>query len=206
MLQKYTTITSPFESTYKEKGSVFIGKAYPVQSAEECLALLEKKRKEYYDAVHHCCAYRLSDGSFKYSDDGEPSGTAGIRLFNAIEHDDVYNVLVVVIRYFGGVKLGVGPLGKAYYTAAHDAVQGSVKIEKNAYVEITVASSYEQSSPLYHTFAQFPVKILDTVFNENTKFILLVRFDVLEDFKKKLIEVCNGKVTISKDSTDIIYQ
>ena len=167
--------------------------------------MLEKNRKEYYDAVHHCYAYRLSDGSFKYSDDGEPSGTAGIRLFNAIEHDDVYNVFVVVIRYFGGVKLGVGPLGKAYYTAAHDAVQGSVKIEKNAYAEIKVVSSYEQSSPLYHTFAQFPVKILDTIFNESTEFRLLVRFDVLEDFKKKLIEVCNGKISISGEVNEIVY-
>src|ERR1035437_8880518 len=106
------------EAGIKEKGSAFTGQAYFMSDSDECVKKLNKIIKQFYDATHHCYCYKLNSGEAKYSDNGEPSGTAGIRILNAIEHFDLTDILVVVIRYFGGTKLGVGPLGKAYYESA----------------------------------------------------------------------------------------
>ncbi len=205
MLLTFTTITSLTEGTYKERGSLFVARAYPVKSVDEAMLLLEKNKKELYDAAHHCYAVRLSDGTTKYSDAGEPTGTAGVRILQAIEHHELHNVVVVVIRYFGGVKLGVGPLGKAYYTAADAALEKSAKSSKYAYFEMTVRADYDLSSTLYHLFSQYPVKILNTGFDEDAQFELLVRLDAVEEFQEKLIDVCSGRVKILNIKKETIY-
>ncbi|MDZ7765436.1 MAG: YigZ family protein [Melioribacteraceae bacterium] len=97
---------------------MFIGYAAPCKNDEEAEQILEGKKKQYYDATHNCYAYKILPESIKYLDDGEPSGTAGIRILNAIQHFDLTNLIVISTRYFGGTKLGVGPLGKAYYNSA----------------------------------------------------------------------------------------
>ncbi|MBI5727800.1 MAG: YigZ family protein, partial [Ignavibacteriales bacterium] len=115
MVTSFFTISEKAEFRLKEKGSLFTGIAFPVRNVQECDEILAQHRKDFYDATHVCYAYRIINGPVKYSDDGEPAGTAGVRLLNAIEHFNYYNILVLSIRYFGGTKLGVGPLGKAYY-------------------------------------------------------------------------------------------
>lgn len=201
----FTTITSFAEGTYKERGSLFVARAYPVKSVDEAMLLLDKNKKELYDAAHHCYALKLSDGTTKYSDAGEPSGTAGARILQAIEHHELHNVVVVVIRYFGGVKLGVGPLGKAYYTSADTALEKCEKIAKHAYLEMSIRADYDRSSALYHLFSQYPVKILNTGFDEDAEFGLLVRLDVVEEFQEKLIDVCSGRVKILNIKKETIY-
>jgi uncharacterized YigZ family protein len=205
MLLTYKTIPSYAEGTYKEKGSLFVARAYPVKSVDEAMLLLEKNKKELYDAAHHCYALRLHDGTTKYSDAGEPSGTAGVRILQAIEHHDVHDVAVVVIRYFGGIKLGVGPLGKAYYTASDMALEKCVKISKYAFLEMAIRADYDRSSALYHLFSQYPVKILNTAFDEDAEFSLLVRLDVVEEFQEKLIDVCSGRVKILNIQKETMY-
>jgi len=205
MLLTFTTVTSFAESNYKEKGSLFVARAYAIKSIDEAILILEKNKKDLYDAAHHCYAIRLSDGTTKYSDAGEPSGTAGVRILQAIEHQELYNVLVVVIRYFGGVKLGVGPLGKAYYTAANDALEKTERVAKYAYMEMTIRAEYDRSSALYHLFSQYPVKILNTRFDEYAEFELLVRLDVIEQFQEKLVDVCCGKVKTLSISKETLY-
>jgi uncharacterized YigZ family protein len=205
MLLTFNTITASTEATYKEKGSLFIARTYPVKSLDEAMQFLEKNKKELYDAAHHCYAVRLSDGTTKYSDAGEPSGTAGIRILQAIEHHDVHNAAIIVIRYFGGTKLGVGPLGKAYYTASDDALGKCEKIAKFAYLEMKIRADYDLSSTLYHLFSQYPVKILDTSFDEDAEFQLLVRVDIVEGFQEKLIDTCSGRVKILNIQKETIY-
>lgn len=128
----YKMLTAPGEGLYKEKGSKFIASAFTVTSEEEVKQALAEVKKKYYDARHHCYAYMIGPDKscFRSSDDGEPSGTAGKPILNQILSKDVTNVCVIVVRYFGGIKLGVSGLINAYKTAARDALDNAVIIEK----------------------------------------------------------------------------
>lgn len=129
---KYKIITTIGEGLYKEKGSKFIALAFPVNSEEEVKMVMSDLKKKYFDARHHCYAFMIgADKScYRSSDDGEPSGTAGKPILNQILSKDVTNVCVIVVRYFGGIKLGVPGLINAYKTAAREALDNSDVIEK----------------------------------------------------------------------------
>ena len=128
----YKTINPASEGLYKEKGSKFIAYAYPVTNEEEIKEYIAHLKKEYYDARHHCYAYMLGADKSEYraNDDGEPSSTAGKPILGQILSNDITNILIVVIRYFGGTKLGVSGLIHAYKTAAADAIANTEIIEK----------------------------------------------------------------------------
>ena len=128
----YKMLSAPGEGLYKEKGSKFIASAFTVTSEEEVKKALAEVKKKYFDARHHCYAYMIGPDKqcFRSSDDGEPSGTAGKPILNQILSKDVTNVCVVVTRYFGGIKLGVSGLINAYKTAAREALDNAVVIEK----------------------------------------------------------------------------
>lgn len=203
-LDEILTITGFFESKFKEKGSQFIGLAYPLNSEEEFSAILTEVKKRYYDASHHCYAYRLLDNIFKYSDAGEPSGTAGIRILNAIDHFNLLNVLVIVVRYFGGTKLGIGPLGKAYYHSAEITLNTSEKIKKTAYKKIFVSADFSFTSLLHKSFGDYEMKIIKTAYNENAGFNCYIKPKLLIDFIKALTEKTKGSVII-KPGNKIFY-
>ncbi len=137
----YRTITAFSEGIYKEKGSKFIALAHPVKTEAEVKEKLEKIRKEYHDARHHCYAWVLGPdkSAHRYNDDGEPSGTAGRPISGQIQSKDLTNILVVVVRYFGGTKLGVSGLITAYKTATRDA------LETADIISLTVNDVYELS-------------------------------------------------------------
>ncbi len=122
---RYKTIKGRSEGYYKEKGSKFIARAFHVEREEEAKEYLLQMKKEYHDARHHCYAFRIQPENefFRSSDDGEPSGTAGKPVLNQILSAELFDVLVVVIRYFGGTKLGVAGLIRAYKTAAQEAIE-----------------------------------------------------------------------------------
>ena len=130
----YSSIAAPSEGLFKDLGSRFIAKAYPVETEEEVKAVVDGIKKEYHDARHHCYAYRLGlDGArFRANDDGEPSSSAGRPILGQIDSLGLSDVLVVVIRYFGGIKLGIPGLIRAYRTSAADALSSAVIIEKVA--------------------------------------------------------------------------
>jgi uncharacterized YigZ family protein len=127
----YFIISSPSEGMYKEKGSKFIAVAIPVFSEDEVKEQLLNIRKKYFDARHHCYAYVLGADkkNFRSNDDGEPSGSAGKPILNQIYSAELTNILVVVVRYFGGIKLGVSGLVNAYKTAAREALQVATIVE-----------------------------------------------------------------------------
>lgn len=128
----YQEITTPSEALFKDKGSKFIARAFPVYSDEEVKNILLELRKEYYDARHHCYAYILNpdQSAFRINDDGEPSGSAGKPIHGQLLSHDLTNVLVVVIRYFGGTKLGIPGLINAYKTATKEALSATTIITK----------------------------------------------------------------------------
>ncbi|MCR4909981.1 MAG: YigZ family protein [Bacteroidales bacterium] len=130
----YFSISAPSEGLYKDRGSRFIAFARPVEREEEVREFLESVRREYHDARHHCYAFRLGlDGAtWRASDDGEPSGSAGRQILGQIDSAGLSDVLVVVVRYFGGIKLGVPGLIKAYKESTADALSKAVKVEKAA--------------------------------------------------------------------------
>ncbi len=116
----YQTISQPTQHLFKEKGSKFLAFAYSVQSEEEFKLHLEVLKKQYYDATHHCYAFELASGQKRANDDGEPSGTAGLPILQQIQSKNLKNTAVVVVRYFGGTKLGASGLVAAYKTAAKE--------------------------------------------------------------------------------------
>jgi len=149
------TIKDFNDAKLKEKGSVFIGQAYKINYKSDVDKILTEARKKFYDSTHVCFAYKLSDNSFHYSDDGEPSGTAGIRILNAIDHFSLVNTLVLVIRYFGGTKLGVGPLGKAYYEIAHHVLNTAKTENQKYYSKVKIIFDYNLTSQVHHIIKQY---------------------------------------------------
>lgn len=129
----YKTIEKPSEGIFRDRGSKFLGYAFPVKSAGEIAEHIETLRKEHHSARHHCYAWRLGadHAAWRVNDDGEPSGTAGKPIFGQLQSTDITNVLVVVVRYFGGTLLGVGGLINAYRAAAADALSNATIIEKH---------------------------------------------------------------------------
>ena len=134
VVDTYRSIAGPAQGLFRDKGSRFIALAYPVETEEEVRALLAKARKEYYDARHHCCAYRIGhDGSrWRAGDDGEPAGSAGRPILGRIDAAGLSDVAVIVVRYFGGIKLGIPGLVRAYKAAASDALSAAGVVEKVA--------------------------------------------------------------------------
>jgi len=190
------TITKVSEFQFKEKGSLFVGRVFPIRSSEEAESILAKLRKKYYDATHNCYAYKfINEESFKYSDDGEPNGTAGIRIFNAIKHFNLSNVLIISTRYYGGTKLGVGPLGKAYYNSAFGAIENAKIITQVNYSKIIIDFGYDFISDVHHFINTYKVQNIINLFNENPQIECLIRPEFVEKLREDLTAVSSGKIT-----------
>ncbi len=201
---KIKTIKDFAQSKFKEKESLFLGLAFPVENIEEVETKLDEIRKKYYDATHHCYAYKtLSEGE-KYSDDGEPSGTAGIRLLNAINHFDLTNVLLVSVRWFGGKKLGVGPLGKAYYRSGLETLESAEIIELEEYLKISVEYDYSQTKNVHHFLQKYGAIIKENLFEEKPKIIALIKTGYFENFRNELFEASARTVNIEKEGNKFI--
>ncbi len=162
----YKMLSTPGEGLYKEKGSKFIASAFTVTSEEEVKEALAKVRKEYYDARHHCYAYMIGPDKscFRSSDDGEPSGTAGKPILNQILSKDVTNVCVIVVRYFGGIKLGVSGLINAYKTAARDALDNAVIVEKTVDEVYSLQFAYPLMNEVMRVMKEEGLEQLNTRF------------------------------------------
>lgn len=182
---------------YKEKGSRFIALAFSVNEEDEILTILERTRKEYYDATHHCYAYKINN-KIKYSDAGEPSGTAGIRILNAIDHYELSQILVIVVRYFGGTKLGVGGLGKAYFNSAYEVLSKAEIITKKLYQKIFINVEFHFTQKLYHLMKESESKILNVNYTDKVNFECLIDPKEVSNIISHLNDLTNGSVEISE--------
>ncbi len=199
------TINSPAESTYKEKGSDFIARAYHAESEAEVKDYLEETKKEHYDASHHCYAFRFKDDSFRYSDAGEPNGTAGIRILNAIDHYGLKDILVIVTRYFGGTKLGVGPLGKAYYTSAELLLKDCSYVEQKPYYRVSILCDFSFISLVHRLLSNFYGIIENIDYGDSVTFGSLIPAENTGDFIREVRDSSNGNIKVDKQP-EIIFQ
>lgn len=197
------TIIKEGESVFKEKGSSFYAFAHPVLSLKDGIKIIAGTRKKYYDATHHCYALKLTEEVTKYDDDGEPNGTAGIRILRAIEHFELSNVLVVVVRYFGGTKLGIGPLGKAYYAASIEAINSSEIIVKNAYRKVFVSLSYTDVNIIKNILLKYNVKMGKSKFEANAEINFFCKVDILENLLNKVKDLTKGNCNIIIESGEL---
>lgn len=145
-MASYQTIKALSEGFYKEKGSKFLAFAVPVQSEEEVKAFIAQKRKEHHLAVHVCSAFRLGADKklYRASDDGEPSNSAGPPILGQIQAFDLTNILIAVVRYYGGTNLGVGGLISAYRTAAKEALEAAQIVKKEEEIQFSIQFPYEK--------------------------------------------------------------
>lgn len=164
----YRTIAKPAQGLYREKGSRFMGFAYPVASETEVKELLAGLEKEYFDARHHCFAWMLGTTrrTFRAFDDGEPNHSAGDPILGQIRSRDITNVLVVVVRYFGGVKLGVGGLTAAYRTAAEEALNQAGIIEREITETIHLIYDYDATPEVMRLIKEYTLKIVEQKFEQ----------------------------------------
>jgi uncharacterized YigZ family protein len=191
-IENYHTIGGPTESKIKIKGSVFISHSFPIHNLDEAHWLLEELKKKYFDATHICYALCLADKTIRYSDAGEPQGTAGIRIFNAINHFNLKNILIAVVRYFGGTKLGIGPLGKAYYECAFSNLNSASKIEMKKFVKVKIKTGFNFLGNLYNILSSCESKITNTVYSEEGDNVILDVFIISKIYPHLVEEINNG--------------
>ena len=190
------TITSLSEFKLKEKGSQFLAFSKQIKDETEAVKYLSDLKKNFYDASHHCYSYKIMDGTYKYSDDGEPNGTAGIRIYNAQNHFELTNLITVVVRFFGGTKLGVGPLGKAYYDASYQSLDLANKVTLTLYQEIEIIFDYSFSKTIHHFTGKFKAQIKESTFNNKPGIIILIQPQFLKNLIDELGIATNNKCEI----------
>ena len=187
----YKTITGVVDSCYTEKRSRFIAYAVPVRTVEEVKEQVDKFRKQYYDARHVCWAYMLGPdrSTFRANDDGEPSGTAGKPILGQINSLELTDILVVVIRYFGGIKLGTGGLIVAYRAAAAEALSLAEKEERTVDEEITVQFEYPFMNGIMRIIKEDNPEVLSQSFDMNCEMTLRIRKSEADKLRNRLLKV-----------------
>ena len=187
----YKTITGVVDSCYTEKRSRFIAYAVPVRTVEEVKEQVDKFRKQYYDARHVCWAYMLGPDryTFRANDDGEPSGTAGKPILGQINSLELTDILVVVIRYFGGIKLGTGGLIVAYRAAAAEALSLAEIEERTVDEEITVQFEYPFMNGIMRIIKEDNPEVLSQSFDMNCEMTLRIRKSEADKLRNRLLKV-----------------
>lgn len=187
----YKTIEAPSEGLYKEKGSRFIALAYPVATEEQIREIVAGLKEKYYDARHRCYAWRLGADKkrFRANDDGEPSSTAGKPILGQIQSNDLTNILIIVVRYFGGIKLGVSGLINAYREAAADALRNAVFVEKTVEEEIRIRFSYLVLNDVMKIVKEEGAEILLRNFELECEMLLSIRQKGVAVLKERLQKV-----------------
>lgn len=194
---EYKTIARPCEAKFIEKKSEFIGYLCPVQTEEQAIAFIEQIRAMHRKATHNCYAYILRENNAaRHSDDGEPGGTAGVPIYEVLRKEGLTDVCCVVTRYFGGIMLGAGGLVRAYTKGAKDAVDAAqIKCMASA-EELLVTVDYGLYGRLAQIFLDFDARVENEEFADNVKIILYVREEQAQKLRDKLVDTCNGNVTI----------
>ena len=187
----YKTIAAPAEGLYKEKGSKFISLAYPVQPEGQIKEIVAELKDKFYDARHHCYAWMLGADkkNFRANDDGEPSSTAGRPILGQIQSNDLTNILIVVIRYFGGTKLGVSGLINAYREAAADALCHAEVVEKTVDEQIRICFSYLVLNDVMKIVKEENPEVLERNFELQCEMLLSIRQKDMENLKERLRQV-----------------
>ena len=197
MIYSYQTIVKAVEDvTFREKGSKFISYAYPVMDEDEVKGRLDALWARYPDATHICYAYRLGlEGeNYRANDDGEPSGSAGLPIYNQIVSKEVTFVLVASVRYYGGTKLGVSGLIKAYKLSAQLALDEAKIVEKHLSKKVNFEFSYEDQGSVMRNVDRFNAEVIDTEFTDKCKLSVRIRMEILDEFLASFEPLYNVKI------------
>lgn len=195
---RYKTLAYPAEGLYKEKGSRFIAHALPADSLDEVRRHLEILKRKYHDARHHCYAYRVGEPPYQYrcNDDGEPSGTAGKPIYGQLQSFDLTNLVIVVIRYFGGIKLGTGGLIQAYRAAARDAIIHGNIIMKHWTATLQISMDYSRMSEVMRTIKEYDARIMKQEFLPDPTIALEISKGKKEEMIRKLKSIEKVEVIV----------
>ncbi len=190
------------EGEIVEKKSRFIGNCYPIKSEEEALALIESIKKKHYDARHHCYAYSIGKVQplLRFSDDGEPQGTAGKPILEIITSSDVTDCLIIVTRYFGGTLLGTGGLVRAYSAAAKEALNAAEVVCEADGLHLLIDSDYQDIGKLQYVYRDNEIDVYNISYEERVVSDLLVKDEDVDRITKLITESTNGRAVISKGS------
>ena len=200
-MEQYKTVLKGGTGEIVEKKSRFIATVRPVKNEEEALAFLEEMRKKYWDARHNCYAYSIGKNRefTRCSDDGEPSGTAGRPMLDVILGEDIYNVAVVVTRYFGGVLLGTGGLVRAYSKAVQEGLAGSLVIEKKKGISLKVTTDYTGIGKIQYINAQMEIPVLDTQYTDAVDVVCMVPIEKEGSLVAQITEKTGGKAVLTRE-------
>ncbi|MEC5172150.1 YigZ family protein [Chryseobacterium nepalense] len=189
---EYKTIEKPVENILlKEKGSKFIGFAYPVNNEEELKHALEKVKSEHPKATHHCYAFRigLTGENYRANDDGEPSGSAGLPIYNQLLANEITNVSVIVVRYYGGTKLGVSGLIKTYKESAKLTLEESHIITKELETTLEISFNFDQQNIIFTLLSKHDSKVIDFAADEKCIVTASLKLSQKESISDKLSEM-----------------
>lgn len=198
----YKTVLEPASDSLVIEKSEFIAKISPVKTSEEAAAFIDSVRSEHRRARHNCYAYTLREGfETRFSDDGEPQGTAGQPILEVIQKSGLSDVCVVVTRYFGGILLGKGGLTRAYSSSAAKAVAAAKIRLMNEAKNVTAVFDYSLYERILRLLPEFEVKTVGQDFSDSVTLNLLVKDDIAESFCLKLKDVSNGKIKTELSET-----
>ncbi len=197
----YRTLHSPCKAEIKVKGSRFIATAWPVQNREEAETALARISRQYHDATHNCFAYQVGVGDakvYRSSDAGEPAGTAGQPILKVIQGADLTNILLVVTRYFGGTKLGVGGLIKAYTEAAQAALAEAAIVEVPILRRFRVITGYDHIQPVMRAANTLGARVSGSDYGETVQLTLDVPVSRVEAFRTAVVNGTSGQAQIEE--------
>ena len=193
-MEEYLVPTGYGEDEFIEKKSRFIGRVWCVETEEEALEKIAEMKKKHYDASHNCWAYIIKDGAMRFSDDGEPGGTAGNPMMQVLQRENLHNIVCVVTRYFGGVLLGAGGLVRAYTKGAKIAIDAAGKSVKRVWTVLYVPCPYNFYERVKLETEAFGGIIRDTNFGAEVELEILVAEGQTETFLEKLTDMTAGTV------------
>ena len=198
----YLSIQSPIISEIDIKKSRFITYLYPIETEEDFQNHLANIRKEHYKATHHCQAFILNDDSSiqRMSDDGEPSGTAGVPMLEVLKNNDLTYVMAVTVRYFGGTKLGAGGLIRAYSSAVSEALKEATIIKNITQSMVDLIIDYSQNDTFTYLMGEteLPITIMDTQYTDKVTYQLAIDQDQVDDVYNRLVERFKGQLEWNK--------
>ena len=193
-MDEYLVPTAFGEEEFVEKKSRFIGRIWPVETEEEALQKIQEMKKKHYDATHNCWAYVIRDGAVRFSDDGEPGGTAGMPMLQVLQREELYNVVCVVTRYFGGILLGAGGLVRAYTRGAKIAVDAAGKSMKRVWTALYLPCPYSYYERVKLAVAAFDGLIRKTDYGAEIELEVLFPEGRTQAFLTHLRDMTSGTV------------
>lgn len=200
MNEPYKILLSEAEAETELKKSRFIAHIYPVNTQAEAMDFIASIKKQFYDARHNCYAYVIGKDAdtVKYSDDGEPSQTAGLPIFNVLKESGVRNACIVVTRYFGGTLLGAGPLARMYAEAAKLSIEAAKIGTMRFGVEAKIDTDYADGEKIRRFLEKENIEILNTYYTESVSFVIRTGFDTFERIKESIVSITASKARIEK--------